>query len=102
MVACLAGASADKPVPPSKEAAMWAHRISGKIISIKKMQLQVETRERQNVSVDASAAFKSRRVNAYLQGSMVTIYGTYGAKGVLHAQSIQRAKNLPSSWPPDR
>jgi hypothetical protein len=99
---CQAGIGADKPAPLSKEAAMWAHRISGKIITIKGSQLQVETREKHTVSVDASAAVKNRRVNPYLQGSMATIYGTYDARGVLHAQSIQRAKNLPSSWPPDR
>lgn len=86
----------------SKEAAIWAHRITGKIVSIKDGQLQLETREKRSVQVDASEAIKNKRVNQYSQGSLVTIYGAYGANNILHAQSIQRAKNLPSAWPEDR
>jgi len=86
----------------SKEAARWENRITGKIVSIKDGQLQVETRGKHDLQIDASQAIKSKRVNAYSQGSLITVFGAYDAKGVLHAQSIQRAKNLPSAWPPDR
>ena len=88
--------------PVSPEAARWEHRITGKIVSLKRDQLQVETREKRHVPVDASEAIKNKRVNALSNGSRITVFGAYDAKGVLHAQSIQRAKNLPSAWPADR
>lgn len=87
---------------PSDAAAIWAHRITGKVVSLKDGKLQVETRDKRTVQVDASEAIRSKRVNVYSQGSRVTIYGAYDADGILHAQSIQRAKNLPSAWPQDR
>ncbi|HKW17350.1 MAG TPA: hypothetical protein VJO35_07590 [Terriglobales bacterium] len=96
------GQEKNTSTPLSKEAAVWAHRVTGKIVSMKNGQLQVETREKRTIHVDASEAIKSKRVNEYSQGSLVTIYGAFGANGVLRAQSIQRAKNLPSSWPEDR
>jgi hypothetical protein len=86
----------------SKEAARWEHRVSGKVISVKDTQLQLETREKRSLQIDAGAAIKSNRVNNYYRGGLITVYGAYDAKGVLHAQSIQRAKNLPSAWPVDR
>jgi hypothetical protein len=33
---------------------------------------------------------------------LVTVVGAYDAKGVLHAQTIQRAKNAATMWPVDR
>jgi hypothetical protein len=84
------------------EAASWEHRITGRIVSFKRDQLQVETREKRHVQVDASEAIKNKRVNALSNGSLITVFGAYDAKGVLHAQSIQRAKNLPSAWAADR
>jgi hypothetical protein len=96
------GQQKEPPAPLSQDAAQWEHRITGKIVSINKDQLQVETREKRNVEIDASEAIKNFRVNSYSTGSLITVYGAYDAKGVLHAQSIQRAKNLPSAWPADR
>jgi hypothetical protein len=84
------------------DAAIWAHRITGEVVSMKDGQLQVKTRDKRIVRVDASEAIRNKRVNVYLQGSRVTIYGAYDANGTLHAQSIQRAKKLPSAWAQDR
>ena len=80
----------------------WEHRISGKVISAKGSLFQVETREQKRVDMDATEAIKSHRIYGYSSGTFVTVYGAYDAKGVLHAQSIQRAKRLPSAWPADR
>lgn len=92
----------DKTKPLSKEAARWEHRITGRIMSIKGPQLALETRDKRSVRVDAGEAIKAKRINPYRQGTLITVYGAYNREGTLQAQSIQRAKSLPSAWPPDR
>jgi hypothetical protein len=96
------GQTRETKAPLSQEAARWEHRITGKIVSLKRDQLEVETHEKRRMQVDASEAVKNKRANALSIGSLITVFGAYDAKGVLHAQSVQRAKKLPSAWPADR
>jgi hypothetical protein len=89
------------PSSTNADASAWEHRVTGKVLSAKGPLLQVETREKRQVKMDATEAIKSQRAYSYNPGIFITVYGAYDAKGVLHAQSIQRAKNLPAAWPPD-
>lgn len=82
-------------------AGIWEHQLTGKIRSVKGSQLEVETREKRPVEVDAETAIKSRRSNALSVGAFITAVGAYDAKGVFHAQTIQRAKNSSKAWPAD-
>lgn len=47
------------PALSGNEAAQWEHRITGSVISIKDTQLQLETREKHSVQIDAGTAKKS-------------------------------------------
>jgi hypothetical protein len=80
----------------------WEHRLSGKIVSLKDTTLKVETRDKRTVEVDAAPAIKSHRAHVLAVGGMITAFGSYDQKGVLHAKGISRAKRLPVAWPEDR
>jgi len=77
------------------------HQVYGTIRRVEGSQLTVEARDRQMVQVDATAAIKSYRTIVLAAGRAVNVLGLYDAKGVLHAQSIQRAKRASAAWPPD-
>jgi hypothetical protein len=78
------------------------HQIYGTIRSIEGSQLTIETRDKRLVKVDATAAIKSYHAVALAVGNTVNVGGPYDAKGVLHAETIQRAKSSPAIWPADR
>ena len=80
----------------------WEHRLSGKIVSLKGSLLEMETRDKRTVQVDAAPAIKSHRAHVLVVGGMITAFGSYDTKGVLHAKGISRAKRLPVAWPQDR
>lgn len=77
------------------------HQISGTIRGIKGSLLTVETRDKRMLEVDAKTAIESHRTNPLVVGGFISASGTLDKKGLLHAQTIQRAKK-PSAWPPDR
>jgi hypothetical protein len=83
-------------------ARIWEHQLSGKIRSVKGFQLEVETRDKRNVEINAETAIKNRRTNAIFAGSFITAAGAYDDKGIFRAQSIHRAKNSSKAWPTDR
>jgi hypothetical protein len=78
------------------------HQIYGTIRSIEGSQLTIETRDKRMVKVDATTAIKSYRTVVLVVGNTVNVGGPYDAKGVLHAETIQRAKSSPAIWPADR
>jgi hypothetical protein len=102
------GAEASGPQPQGAAAAsndnagIWEHQLSGRILSAKGSQLEVETRDKRSVEVDAATAINSHRTNVLSAGGFITAVGAYDAKGVFHAQTIQRAKNSTKTWPADR
>jgi hypothetical protein len=57
---------------------------------------------RRTVEVDATPAVQSQRTSVLAAHGLYTVVGAYDAKGVLHAQTIQRAKNGTTAWPVDR
>ena len=78
------------------------HQIFGIIRSVKGSQLTVETRDKRMVKVDATAAIKASRTAVLAVDGAINVAGTYDAKGVLRAETIQRAKSSPAIWPADR
>lgn len=86
----------------SNSSGVWEHQLSGKISRVQGSQLQIETRDKRLVEIDAETAIKSRRTNVLSVGGLITAVGAYDSKGVFHAQTIQRAKNSPTAWPADR
>jgi hypothetical protein len=80
----------------------WEHRLSGKILNLKGSTVEIETRDKRTVEVDAAPAIKSHRAYVLAVGGLITAFGSYDAKGVLHAKGISRAKRLPVAWPEDR
>lgn len=101
------GAVASGPPPQGAAAAtndnagIWEHQLTGRIRTVKGSQLEVETRDKRSVEVDAATAINSRRTNVLSAGGFITAVGAYDAKGVFHAQTIQRAKNSSKAWPAD-
>jgi hypothetical protein len=80
----------------------WEHRLSGKVVSLKGTMVEIETRDKRTVTVDAAPAFDSHRAYVLAVGALITAFGSYDQKGVLHAKGVTRAKRLPVAWPEDR
>jgi hypothetical protein len=78
------------------------HQVYGTIRHVDGSQLTIELRDQRMLQVDAAPAIKSYRTIILAVGRTVNVLGSYDAKGVLHAQSIQRAKSSSAGWPPDR
>jgi hypothetical protein len=95
-------AQPDSQTASKNSAAGSLHQIYGTISHIEGSQLTVEARDQHMVQVDATAAIKSRRTIILAEGVAINVLGSYDAKGVLHAQAIQRAKSSPAGWPADR
>jgi hypothetical protein len=93
-----------QPAPQTtiNEPASSLHQLYGTISRIDGSQLTIEARNQRTVRVDATAAIKSSRVMIMSIGRAVNVLGSYDEKGVMHAQSIQRAKSSQAGWPPDR
>jgi hypothetical protein len=88
----------------SAEAPGLPHDISGIVTSIDASgaKLTVQTRSSRVVQVDATAALQTHRANIPPVGHAVYAHGTYDAKGVLQAATIQREKDSAVGWRADR
>ena len=76
--------------------------IYGKIQSVKGTMFTLQTRSGTLVQVDAKPAVEAERVVNLLVGHAIVATGTLDKKGVLHAEIVQKAKDSPAVWPPDR
>jgi hypothetical protein len=54
------------------------------------------------LEVDAATAMKTHRSALLRVGGSVLVQGPMDAKGVLHSETIQRAKGSPAAWGADR
>ncbi len=86
----------------TSSAAGSLHQVYGIIRHVDGSQITIEAREQRMVQVDTTSAIRSYRTIILAVGRAVNVLGSYDAKGVLHAQSIQRAKSSSAGWPPDR
>ena len=78
------------------------HELYGKVQSIKETMISIQTRTGTTVQVDSAVALKGERSAPIVVGHAICVRGTIDKKGVLHAESIQRAKDASAMWPADR
>jgi len=78
------------------------HEVYGKVQSIKETMIAIQTRTGSTVEVDSAGALKADRSSPIVVGHAICARGTIDKKGVLHADSIQRAKEQSVLWPADR
>jgi hypothetical protein len=102
MVARADNVQASQPALEQTAVFSWEHRLSGKVVSLKGTMVEIETRDKRTVAVDAAPAFDSHRAYVVAVGAPITAFGSYDSKGVLHAKGVARAKRLPIAWPEDR
>jgi hypothetical protein len=90
--------------PKAGEPAAQAQKreVYGKIQSVKGTMFTLQTRSGTLVQVDAKPAVEAERVVNLLVGHAIVATGTWDKKGVLHAEIVQKAKDSPAVWPPDR
>ena len=82
--------------------AALVREVYGKVQSIKETMITVQTRTGTTLEVDSAAALKGERSAPIVIGHAIFARGTMDKKGILHAESIQRAKDAPAMWPADR
>jgi hypothetical protein len=107
---CAIGVAADqttpKPAPPAAQTEQPGplHEVYGTVGSIEAggSQFTLRTRDGRSLKVDVTQAVQGHRSNMPQAGGSVDVRGTYDAKGVLHAETVNRAKDSPAGWPADR
>jgi len=62
----------------------------------------LQTRTGTLVQVDAKPAIAADRSVTLIVGHAIDVKGTLDKAGVLHAETIQRAKDSTAIWPADR
>jgi len=77
------------------------HQVSGRIDQINGTELVLRKRNGAHVTVDAKPAEDAFQSVPLAMEEAVTAIGYYDAQGVLHAQTIVRAKDSRDLWPPD-
>lgn len=92
------------PAPKAKadESKVVARDMFGIVRDIKDSRLTIQTRTGQLIQVDAATAMQAHLSVAPVVGHAVEVRGTSDASGILHAETILRAKDSPAMWPPDR
>jgi hypothetical protein len=95
-------AQPDSQTSTKNSAAGSLHQAYGTIRKIEGSQLTIESRDGHMMQVDATDAIKSSRTIILSVGRTINLLGSYDTTGMLHAQSIQRAKSSSAGWPPDR
>ena len=99
MAQASAGESAKKDHAPEQGA---TREIYGKIQSIKGTIVTLQTRSGSLVQVDAKPAIAAEHSVTLLVGRAIDVKGMVDKAGVLHAESLQKAKDSPNIWPADR
>jgi hypothetical protein len=77
-------------------------RVSGWVVQMKGTEFVLRKRNGDHVTIDAKpaqAAFQNAPIG---MEEAITAEGYYDAQGLLHAQTIVRAKDSRDLWPPDR
>jgi hypothetical protein len=88
--------------PATSQVPAAANQLSGWVDQINGTELVVRKRNGAHVTIDAGPARDAFRSVHIGMEEAITAEGNYDAQGVLHAQTIVRAKNSRDLWPPDR
>ncbi len=78
------------------------HEISGTVQSIDGSALTVRTRSGALIRVDGAAAVANFKAAPPSIGHGILVRGTIDESGVVHAETLQHAKDNPAMWRPDR
>lgn len=79
-----------------------ARDVFGVVRTIKGAQLTIQGRTGQLIQVDAATAMQAHLSVIPVVGHAVEVRGTMDSSGVVHAQTILRAKDSPAMWAADR
>src|SRR6516164_1432674 len=77
-------------------------KVSGWVDGINGTELMIRKRNGTHVTIDAKPAQDAFQSVPISMEEAITAEGNYDAQGVLHAQTIVRAKNSRKLWPPDK
>ncbi|HKF58036.1 MAG TPA: hypothetical protein VKJ45_21440 [Blastocatellia bacterium] len=88
--------------PAKSQIPASANQVSGWVDQINGTELVVRKRNGAHVTIAARPARDVFRSVHMGMEEAITAEGNYDAQGVLHAQTIVRAKNSRDLWPPDR
>jgi hypothetical protein len=100
-IACLLAAALATAATPQEKQGV-EHDIYGTVLSIDGSSLKIETRSKKVIQVDIKPAIEAHSSNVAVVGRSMEIRGGYDRKGVLHATSVQRAKDSAALWPEDK
>ena len=78
------------------------NQVSGWIDQISGTELVLRKRNGAHVTIDAKPAQDAFQSGPIGMEEAITADGYYDAQGVLHAQTIVRAKDSVALWPPDQ
>jgi hypothetical protein len=91
------------PVPRSEpKLKAGEHDIYGVVLSTEGTNISIRTRVDKILKLDVAAAIKMHLCAPIVVGRAIEAHGTYDAKGVMHANTILRAKDSTLAWLPDR
>lgn len=104
-IGAISAQTQSKPAPRNAQpaAAGQSHEVYGTVKSIDTggSRFTLQTRDGRSIKVDASGAVQAHRLNLPAAGHGVDVRGTIDAKGVLHAETVTRAKDSSAMWPAD-
>jgi hypothetical protein len=92
-------AAADEPPADSQSS---GHVLYGTVISSANTAIMLRSRTQKLVTVDAALAMREHRAVPAVKGQALLVRGEYDARGMLHAETILHAKDLPALWDADR
>jgi|HubBroStandDraft_1064217.scaffolds.fasta_scaffold09864_3 hypothetical protein len=78
------------------------HEVFGTVVHQEGAELTVAKRNGDLIAVDGTEAFALSRAAQPSVGHGIIVRGTYGASGVLEADTLLHAKDNPALWPADR
>jgi hypothetical protein len=76
--------------------------VYGKIQSVKGTMVTIQTRTGATVRVETKPAIEADRNVTPIVGHAINVKGTMDKAGVMHADTVQKAKDSPAIWPADR
>lgn len=89
----------DQSPRPAADTEGSIQEVVGTLRSVKGSELTIQTPTGRVVKVDATTAIKGHRSNVLMVGHAFSARGVYDRKGVLHADTVWRAKGSSGAGP---